>query len=405
MFKLKSLSMGALLTSLVAFGAVSTDMYLPALPMLTQYFNTDVATVQLTYSMFMVGYAVAQLAYGPLSDRFGRRWVLLAGLAIYVLASVACVFATSIEQLIVARFAQALGACAGPVIARAIVHDIHGREGSARVLAYMATVMGLLPALASVAGGFITAEFGWQGNFVALVIFSGGILAATAWGLPETNKAKDATATQAGELIRTYLGLMLHRRYMGYAMCISLTYSSLVLFVANSSFVLINYAGIEVSDFGFYFGPLVFGFMIGAFLSGRYTRRLGADRMIVWGLWVMAALGIVVLSVTLTGTREPWFIVLPVIPFLLGMGFVFPNAMGQVLGLFNKRVGAASALVGFFQMAIAAALTTVIGLLSDGTPIPMAWGMLGTALLASVCYFFLARPRPQLVTADASQAE
>src|SRR5574340_191554 len=174
-----SSSLVVLLATLVALGPISTDLYLPALPALATYFGSDVSRVQLTLSVFLAGFAVAQIVYGPLSDRFGRRPVMLAGLTIYLLASVACAFAVSIDGLIAARFLQALGACAGPVLGRAIVRDVYGPVEAARVLAYISGAMAIAPMLGPMLGGWLTVLFGWRANFAALSIFSAAQLLAT----------------------------------------------------------------------------------------------------------------------------------------------------------------------------------------------------------------------------------
>jgi len=173
------LAVTALLTALVALGPISTDLYLPSLPGLARDFGVAAADVQLTLSVFLIGLAVAQLIHGPLSDRFGRRPVLLTGLAIYVVASVACLLAPTIEVLIAVRFVQAVGACVGPVLARAIVRDVHGREGATRILAYMSAAMALAPAIGPIVGGFVEVWLGWRVNFLLLVAYGlGGTIIA-----------------------------------------------------------------------------------------------------------------------------------------------------------------------------------------------------------------------------------
>lgn len=189
-----SVAVAALLTALVAFGPISTDMYLPSLPALVSDFQTDVPTVQLTLSAFMVAFALAMLVYGPLSDRFGRRPVLLGAVVLYVISSVACVFAPTIEALVVARVFQAMGCCAGPVLGRAVVRDVYGRERAAQVLSYMGTAMALAPAIGPIAGGWLQVAFGWQAVFVVLSLFSLIALFGTYFMLDETNPHKNPYA-------------------------------------------------------------------------------------------------------------------------------------------------------------------------------------------------------------------
>ncbi len=186
-----------LLTALVAFQALSTDMYLASLPALTRYFSTDVPTVQLTLSVFLIGSALGQLVYGPLSDRFGRRPMLCAGLSVYLASSIACVLAPTIESLIVARFAQAIGSCAGPVLGRAVVRDVHGPVRGARVLAYMSSAMATAPVVAPIVGSYLQVAFDWRANFVVLALFSLAVLLGVLALLAETNRTRDRRALPA----------------------------------------------------------------------------------------------------------------------------------------------------------------------------------------------------------------
>src|SRR6266446_10357734 len=186
----------ALLTALVALGPMSTDLYLPSLPGLLRHFDADIAEVQLTLSVFLVGLAVGQLVYGPLSDRFGRRPVLLAGLILYVVASAICALAPGVPTLIAARLLQATGACAGPVVCRAVVRDVHGREGAARILSYMGAAMALAPTLGPILGGFLELWFGWRAAFAVMTLYGAAGLVIVALALPETNLAPDLHAAR-----------------------------------------------------------------------------------------------------------------------------------------------------------------------------------------------------------------
>ncbi|WP_042696073.1 multidrug effflux MFS transporter, partial [Azospirillum sp. B506] len=256
-----SLSIRILLTALVAFGPLSTDLYLPSLPALVRIFGTDVATVQLTLSIFLVGFAVSQLVYGPMSDRFGRRPTLLVGVSIYLVASAVCAMTSSIEALIAARFFQALGACCGPVVARAVVRDVFGRDRAATVLAYMSMAMALAPAVGPMLGGVLTEGFGWRANFVLLTIFACGIL-GTIWSmLDETNTHRDEEALQPGRLAANYLLLLRNRGFVGYVLVVAFSYSGIFSFISGSSFVLIEQLHLTPAQYGAGFGAVVLGYM------------------------------------------------------------------------------------------------------------------------------------------------
>jgi DHA1 family bicyclomycin/chloramphenicol resistance-like MFS transporter len=396
----RTVATGGLLAGLVAYSSVSTDLYLPSLPSLADYFETDAGTVQLTLSLFFGGFAVSQLAYGPLSDRFGRLPVLYAGLVLYLLASVGCALAPSIELLIAGRFVQAIGACAGPVLARAMVRDLYGAEQAPRVLAYLATVMGILPIIMPIAGSVLTAEFGWRANFVALAGYAAVTILGTLALLRETNQWRDPEAAHPRALARTYLGLLRNRRFLGYATCLSFIFGGLVAYIANISFVLIDYAGVPVEAFGLYFAASVFAFIGSTFVAGRITLRLGTDRMITIGGLVCLLGGLAVIAVAFAEVRAGWAYVLAIVPFLGGLGFVFPNAMGAAIAPFQRQAGAASALAGFIQMAIGGLTVFATGALADGTPRVMAVTVLVLAMLSTGSFFALTRTAPDAVAAD-----
>ena len=283
-----SFGLAALLTTLVALGPLSTDLYLPALPTLVEVFRTDAARVQLSLSIFLVGFAVAQLAYGALSDRFGRRPVMLGGLALYFVASIGCAFASSIEMLIGARFLQALGACAGPVLGRAIVRDVWGPVEAVRVLAYVSGSMALAPLLGPTLGGFLTVWFGWQANFALLALFSGlQVLAVWRW-LGESNAHPDPAATRPGRMFGNFRILLLDRNYVGYLLAMSFSFSALFAFISGSSFILIGRFGLRPEVFGMCFGLVVAGYLSGSMLSGSLVRRFGGDRLLMIGAWLGA---------------------------------------------------------------------------------------------------------------------
>jgi len=372
-----------LLTALVALGPLSTDLYLPSLPGLARYFAVGVDDIQLTLSIFLVGLATAQLVYGPLSDRFGRRPVLLVGLAIYVIASFVCMLAPSVPVLVVARFVQAVGACVGPVLGRAVVRDVYGREGAARVLAYMSAAMALAPAVGPILGGFLEEWFGWRINFLALVIYgSAGLLFA--WHiLPETNKSPDLQAAQFVRIILGYRGFLNHRAYVGYVLCCAFAYSGIFAFISGSSYVLQEVVGLGPIGFGLCFAGVVIGYIIGTIVAGRLSRRLGIDRLVAIGAGIGVAGGMLLLALALAGPTRgglagALLIVGPMLVFMIGVGLVLPNSIAGAIGPFPRAAGAASALLGFTQMTAAAVIGIAVAALYDGSSVPM------TAMIAAV---------------------
>ncbi len=403
MLPANSLAVTALLAALVALGPISTDLYLPSLPALARGFGASVGEVQLTLSVFLAGFAVAQLAYGPLSDRFGRRPVLLGGLVLYVAAGVACALAPSMSALIAARGVQAVGACAGPVLARAIVRDVHGREGAARVLAYMAAAMALAPALGPILGGFVELWFGWRANFVLLVLYGAAGLAAAAAFLPETNAAPDPLAARPMQILANYRALAGQRAYAGYVLACAFAYSGIFAFISGSSFVLVDGLGLGPQEYGFCFAAIVVGYMIGTLAAGRLTRRLGVDRMIAAGAAVSVLGGVLLAGIAWTGIGGGGLagaaaIVAPMMLYMVGTGLVMPNAMAGAIGPFPRLAGAASALLGFVQMTVAAGVGIAVGHLHDGTARPMATAIVLAAVLIAASFRLLVRPARPAVT-------
>lgn len=386
-----------LIIGLVAIGPLSTDLYLPSLPAIGQSLGANVAATQLTLSVYMAAFALVQLVYGPLSDRFGRRPIVLGGIALYVLASAACAVATSIETLIAARALQAAGACAGVVLGRAIVRDVYGREGAARMLALVGSVMAFAPAAGPILGGIVEVNFGWRWNFALLVALASALLALLALYLVETNAQRDPTALELGRMQRNYATLLGDRRYLGYALCVAFGYSGLFAFISGSSFVLIGDLGLSPDTFSYFFAACVVGYFTGAQLAAHFTLRLGIDRMLIFATSIKLLGGAGMLAATLAGAVTPDIVgaaclVAPMALYMCGMGMGMPNGQGGALGPYPHMAGAASALMGFLQMACAALVGIAFGHLHDGTPLALAGLVMFCAAAVAASLAFLVRP-------------
>lgn len=372
-----------LLPPLVAFQAISTDLYLPALPSIVADLETDVGAVQLTLSVFLVGFALSQLVYGPLSDRFGRRPLLIAGTALYAVASLLCMVAGSIEELVLLRLVQSIGACAGPVLGRAVVRDVYGPEESARVLAYLAAAMALAPAGGPILGGYLTLWFGWRASFAVLTLFGAASLAGVLALLPETNRRRDPTAMQPSMLAANYAALLkspVYRRYVTVAVC---AYAGIFSFISGSSYVLIEVVGLGPELYGMCFAAVVLGYMAGSLLAGRLARRVGIDGLIRGGGALCALGGAGGLALALAVPASVASVVGPMAVFMLGAGFALPAANAGAIGPFPEKAGLASALMGFSQLALAALLGIVLGEIYGGTALPMmaSLALVGTGVL------------------------
>jgi len=375
-----------LLTTLVALGPISTDLYLPSLPAIRTSFDVGQGFAQLTLSLFMAGFAVSQLAYGPLSDRFGRRPVLIGGLALYVAASLACLLAPSMGVLLAARAVQAMGACAGPVLGRAVVRDIAGPGRAAVLLSYIGMAMALAPAVGPTIGGYLQVAFGWRAAFAALMGVALMLLLAVVLALPETNRRRNPRATHTRELLAAYRELLADPVYRGYVATLALTFAGLFSFISGAAFVLIEAVGLSPDAFGLSFATIVVGYILGNFISSRLTQRFGHDRMIAGGLVCVLAGGLPMAALALAGVQTATAVVAPMAVFMVGAGLILPNAMAGAVGPYPEKAGSASALLGFTQMGGAAVVGALVGHLHDGTARPMALALALSGIAAVLAF-------------------
>lgn len=382
-----------LLTSLVALGPLSTDLYLPSLPTLARVFASDVASVQLTLSVFLAGFACGQIVYGPLSDRYGRRPVLLGGLLLFCVGSLGCVFAESIDRLILARFVQALGACAGPVIGRAVVRDLWGASESARVIAYMGGAMAIGPLLGPTLGGFLTVLFGWQSNFVLLLLVAVVQLAVVARVLGESNVHRDPAATTPRRMLANFRRLLADRSYLGYLLTFSFSYSALFAFISASSFVLTGRHGLSPQVYGMCFGIVVAGYLIGSVASGRLVRRRGSDGLLARGAGLGAVAGVSMAVLEFSGVHGVAAILAPMFFCTVATGLVMPNAIARALAPYPTMAGSASALMGFVQMTMAACVGIAVGHALAAGAQALAAAVALCSVLALLSYLTLIRVR------------
>jgi DHA1 family bicyclomycin/chloramphenicol resistance-like MFS transporter len=377
-----------LLTAVVGLGALSIDMFLPSLPAMTAAFGSDAATAQLTVTLFLAGLAASQLAWGPLSDRLGRRRVLLAGLAVYATAGTACAFAPTMGLLIAARVVQALGAGSGPVIARAVVRDLYAPERAARVLAAMGTAQALTPILAPILGGWVHVLAGWRAVFVVLGAFGAAFL-VTAWRVvPETNVYAGAPA--AGERGRA-ADLLRHPRYVAYVAAAALMFGGQFAFITGSSFALITILGVSPTVYGVCFGAVAAGLMAGNAVSVRVGPRLGIDAMIRGGTLIGTAAGLVMAGLAWAGVASVASVVAPMFCYAFGLGWVLPNAMAGAVGPFPRMAGLAAAGAGFVQLTGSALYAIAVSHTYDGTLRPMTTAVATASAAACVTFALLTR--------------
>ena len=288
-----------LLIAMSAVGPIALNIFIPSMPGLQATFSTDYATVQLTLTLYLAALAVAQLFIGPVSDRFGRRPVFLCGMVVYIAASIACVFAGTIEQLIVGRIFQAAGGCAGIVLARAIIRDVYERDRAASMIGYVTMAMVVAPMLSPAIGGVLDQWTGWQSGFYVVTVL-GVLLLAFAWNqLPETNHERAVSAGFA-RLARNCGVLLREPLFLGYALNSAFGSCIFFSFLAGAPYVTTEVMGGTPAQYGFYFILVSLGYMFGNFLSGRFAQRAGVDRMVVSGTLIalVGLAGLVALTIS-----------------------------------------------------------------------------------------------------------
>jgi DHA1 family bicyclomycin/chloramphenicol resistance-like MFS transporter len=382
------------LTAMVALGALSTDMYLPTLPDMTRALEATIPEVQLTLSLFMFVFAVSQLVYGPLSDRFGRRPVVLVGLSMYVVGSIACALAPSIEALMVARCLQAFGACSSPVLARAIVRDRYEADRAAQVLAYTASAMALVPALAPVIGGWIAVVADWRAIFWTISGLAVLLLLAVTITLPETNAHRGKTDLKPMGLLRNYGSFLVDRHFQRYMALNGLMFSGLFAFISGSSFVLIDVVGLSPSAFGWCFAMVVTGYIVGAQITGRFASKVGFQRVIGWGLRTAAVSGGLTLLFAVMGSVTFLTITVPSTIFALACGLILPNGVAGAISPYPTRAGAASALLGCVQGGSGAMAGVVVGAFMASNALSMTLVIGACGLLVGPGWYLLGSKKP-----------
>lgn len=366
MLALTSVWTTILLAAAVALGPLAIDMYLPALPAMGEALSADTGQVQLTLSIYMVGFALAQLICGPLADRFGRKPIMIGGFLLFAIASVVCALATNIETLILCRFLQALGGSAGPVLGRAAVRDIYSPRDAARIMAILASIMALAPAVAPTLGGFMVVSLGWSSIFLALGGYALLMAIVVAVGIPEPMHPENRQSLRISSLWKNYRAIASDISFLGYTLTNSLTFAGLFAFLSGSSFVLIDFLGVEPQYFGLFFACIVTGYIIGNLMAIRLGRSLTPDQILIRGLVVAVAGGSLMAALATAHIYNVWAVILPQSLLMVGVGMVLPQTMAGALANFPSMAGSASALFGFTQMVVAATVGALVGHFHEG---------------------------------------
>jgi DHA1 family bicyclomycin/chloramphenicol resistance-like MFS transporter len=365
-----SLRLTVLLGVLIALPALGTDLFVPALPRLAEMLSVDVATAQFTLTTYFVGLGAGMLVWGPLSDRYGRKPVLLVGLATMLAASLTAAFVDSAGAVAAARLAQGLSMASGAVIGRAVVRDLHAHEQAARLLARMTMVFSVVPLTAPVIGAVISVGAGWRAIFWCFALVGAVLIAAAAVGLKETAPLERRSVHPA-DILRTFRSILADPRFIAPFLLILCAHVGILAWVSSSAFVLVRGFGIEPAVYGLAFGAVMLGQICGAWTSSRLVMRLGIPRLLRIGTTTMLAAGTAAAALAWSGVVHWAAVVLPFLAFLFGSALTVPNAMAAAITPFPASAGAAVSLVGAVGFGIGALISTVLGAAFDGTARPM----------------------------------
>jgi DHA1 family bicyclomycin/chloramphenicol resistance-like MFS transporter len=362
-----------LLGALTGIAPFAVDMYLPGFPSIQRSLGAPPGSMELTLASFFIGMALGQLFYGPVSDRFGRKKPLYVGLSVFVLASIACVYTDDIAQFIAWRFLQALGGCAGLVIARAVIRDRCNVQEAGRAFSLLMLVFGVAPILAPMAGSWVLAAFGWHAIFVFLALFGVGCMIALHFALTETHDPATAQPLRLGRTLVEYGRLCRHRAFMGYTMSSGLVIAGMFAYIAGSPFVLIDLYGLEPDQYSWVFGTNACGMIVGSQINAYLLRSVSLVSLFRAQLWAPLVIGTVLLGLFMAGPLPLPALLIGLFLFVASAGFIMPNSGAAALGTQSRSIaGTASALMGALQFGLATASSALVGAWHDGTALPLA---------------------------------
>ena len=357
---------------LSATSSLSIDMYLPGFPAMAEDLNSDISHISLSLTSYFVGISAGQLFFGPIIDRYGRKRPLMFGVTMYFLSSLGCTFVTSVEGLIILRFFQALGGCAGMVINRAMVRDLFPVSETAKIFSILMLIMGVSPIIAPTFGGFITAGLGWRYIFVTLSIIAAVQLVLSARVLPESRAADPSSSLRPGEVLSRFWLVLKQPAFLTYALTSGFGSAGMFAYIAGSPFVFMKLFGISETQYGWVFGANAFGLIVCSQLNRAVLRFFTAKQIIYPAVALQFASGILLLFGTYFGQLSAIGVFALIFVYLTMQGFISPNAASLFMELFEKNTGIASALSGSMLMVFAGLSSAMVSYLHNGTALPMA---------------------------------
>jgi len=354
-----------ILGMLTAIGPFSIDMYLPAFPDIARSLNTTIAQVMLSLSSFFIGISAGQLIYGPLLERFGRKKPLYVGLSIYLLASVGCAMATSVNALILFRLLQALGGCVGMVASRAMVRDLFDVKDNAKIFSSLMLVVAVSPIIAPTLGGYITAIFGWQYVFVMLIIVALLVLVSVYFLLPESRKPDPDFSLKPRPIVKNFLDVVKHPQFYTYALTGAISAAGLYAYISGSPHVFMEIFRVSERQYGWIFALIAMGLIGASQINTVLLKNYESEQIIKIALLCQCVIGLILASTTYLGWSDLFLTIFLIFIFLCCQGFIFPNTSALSMAPFGHKAGSASAVMGAIQMCIGAGASAIVSVLQN----------------------------------------
>ena len=373
---------------LSALGPFSIDMYLPGFPTIAADLHTNVDNVAYSLSSFFIGICAGQLIIGPLLDRFGRKRPLYAGLVIYIAASLGCAMSNSVEMLIGFRFLQALGGCVGMVAPGAIVRDKFPISENAKIFSLLILILGVSPIIAPTVGSFLISAFGWHAVFFVLAIIAALLLTAVIFLLPETKQPDPSMSLRLKPILKGYLFVLKQPQFFTYAIAGAIAAAGLFAYLAGSPFVFMEIFKVTEQQYGLIFGLVAAGLITSSQLNNVLLKKYSSEHIIKTVLLVQTIVGLLLCIGSYLSWLNLYSAIFLMFLFLSCQGFSFPNSAALSLAPFTKEAGSASALMGAMQMGFGALASALVGLISNGTTLPMTGVMAGCALTGLIILSF-----------------
>ena len=382
-----------LIGGMSALNPVAIDSFLPAIPEIAKELAVDPGTIGITIGIYTLGTAIGQLFYGPLSDRFGRKPMLIAGLTIYVVTGLAASFAPTIELLSLARFGQGIGAASGRILGMAIVRDKYDREAAARLLSYMMAVSGIMPIIGPAIGSILITHSSWPAVFIYMAVFALLILVISGFFLRETLPEKDMNALKPAYLAINFKNMLQEPKFLAYTACTSLSGAGLMAFLATVPNILINTLEYGTDGFALLFAVVMTCNMLAAFLGGKLVMTWGIDRIMATAMVFAGLSSLIFFSLAAAGIMTAAAIIIPFTLFKMSDAMIGPQATAGALSPFPQMAGSASSLTGSIRQMTGAGAAILVGLFDNGTSLPMGVGILLAGIGPLVIYHLVIRPQ------------